>query len=140
MPVGKLTILAGAAGTGKTTLALALAVVLTAGGRWPDGSQCKQPGNVLIWSSEDVADDTLVPRLIASGADLSRCHFIDGIAQDGESVPLDPSQDIADPADASGAGYAWRTIERAKRDLGIQAAKAGIWDGGQWILPKTAKE
>ena len=96
VPAGKLTILAGAAGTGKTTLALALAAVLTTGGRWPDGSGCERPGNVLIWSSEDVADDTLVPRLIASGADLSRCHFIEGIAQDGESVPFDPSQDIPD--------------------------------------------
>jgi putative DNA primase/helicase len=50
--------------------------------------------NVLVWSSEDVADDTLVPRLIASGADLARCHFIEGIVQHGESVPFDPSQDI----------------------------------------------
>lgn len=96
IPAGKLTILAGAAGTGKTTLALALAAVLTAGGRWPDGTECRARGNVLIWSSEDVADDTLVPRLIASGADLARCHFIEGIAQDGESVPFDPSQDIPD--------------------------------------------
>jgi len=96
VPAGKLTILAGAAGTGKTTLALALAAVLTAGGRWPDGSACAGQSNVLIWSSEDVADDTLVPRLIASGADLARCHFIEGIAQDGQSVPFDPSQDIPD--------------------------------------------
>ncbi|MFK3738492.1 AAA family ATPase [Massilia sp. TN1-12] len=94
LPAGKLTILAGAAGTGKTTLALALASVITAGGRWPDGTVSKAKGNVLIWSSEDVADDTLVPRLIAAGADLSRCHFIEGIAQNGESVPFDPSQDI----------------------------------------------
>ncbi len=94
LPAGKLTILAGAAGTGKTTLALALASVITAGGRWPDGAVSKTKGNVLIWSSEDVADDTLVPRLIAAGADLTRCHFIEGIAQNGESVPFDPSQDI----------------------------------------------
>jgi putative DNA primase/helicase len=94
LPAGKLTILAGAAGTGKTTLALGLAAALTSGGRWPDGSRCSQSGNVLIWSSEDVADDTLVPRLIASGADLSRCHFIEGITQNGESVPFDPAQDI----------------------------------------------
>lgn len=94
VPAGKLTILAGAAGTGKTTLALGLASVLTAGGTWPDGSACKRKGNVLVWSSEDVADDTLVPRLIASGADLSRCHFIEGITQNGESVPFDPAQDI----------------------------------------------
>ena len=94
VPAGKLTILAGAAGTGKTTLALGLAAVLTAGGTWPDGSTCKRKGNVLVWSSEDVADDTLVPRLIASGADLSRCHFIEGITENGESVPFDPAQDI----------------------------------------------
>ncbi|MFZ4874998.1 AAA family ATPase [Janthinobacterium sp. Mn2066] len=94
LPAGKLTILAGAAGTGKTTLALGLAAVLTAGGTWPDGSACKRKGNVLVWSSEDVADDTLVPRLIASGADLSRCHFIEGITENGESVPFDPAQDI----------------------------------------------
>ncbi len=96
LPAGKLTILAGAAGTGKTTLALAIAAVITAGGRWPDGSASRKKGNVLIWSSEDVADDTLVPRLIASGADLTRCHFIEGITQAGESVPFDPSQDIVE--------------------------------------------
>jgi putative DNA primase/helicase len=96
LPAGKLTILAGTAGTGKTTLALGLAAALTSGGTWPDGSQCRAKGNVLIWSSEDVPDDTLVPRLIASGADLHRCHFIDGISENGESVPFDPAQDILD--------------------------------------------
>jgi putative DNA primase/helicase len=94
LPAGKLTILAGAAGTGKTTLALGLAAALTGGGRWPDGKACRARGNVLIWSSEDSPDDTLVPRLIAAGADMERCHFIEGITQNGESVPFDPSQDI----------------------------------------------
>lgn len=74
--------------------ALGLSAVITTSGRWPDGSICNRTGNVLIWSSEDVADDTLVPRLIASGADMARCHFIEGIAQNGETVPFDPSQDI----------------------------------------------
>jgi putative DNA primase/helicase len=96
LPAGKLTILAGSAGTGKTTLALSLASTLTVCGKWPDESQCTQAGNVLIWSSEDVADDTLVPRLMAAGADLKRCHFIEGIIHHGESVPFDPSQDILD--------------------------------------------
>ena len=94
LPAGKLTILAGAAGTGTTTLALGLGAVITTAGRWPDGVAGTRKGNVLVWSSEDVADDTLVPRLIASGADLNRCHFIEGIVQHGESVPFDPSQDI----------------------------------------------
>ena len=96
LPAGKLTILAGAAGTGKTTLALGLAAALTSGGKWPDGRHCNRLGNVLIWSSEDSPDDTLVPRLIASGADMSRCHFIEGIVENGESVPFDPAQDISE--------------------------------------------
>lgn len=96
LPAGKLTILAGDAGTGKTTLALGLAAALTSAGRWPDGKSCRQRGNVLIWSSEDNPDDTLVPRLIASGADMARCHFIDGITENGQSVPFDPAQDILD--------------------------------------------
>lgn len=94
LPAGKLSILAGDSGTGKTTLSLGLAAALTSGGKWPDGSNCHQRGNVLIWSSEDVPDDTLVPRLIASGADMARCFFIDGIAENGKSVPFDPAKDI----------------------------------------------
>lgn len=94
LPAGKLTILAGNGGTGKTTLALGLASILTALGKWPDGVPCVLPGNVLIWSSEDNPDDTLVPRLIASGADMTRCHFIDGITENGERLPFDPAQDI----------------------------------------------
>jgi putative DNA primase/helicase len=94
IPAGKLTVLAGTAGTGKTTLVLGLAAALTSCSRWPDGTLCKQRGNVLIWSSEDNPDDTLVPRLIASGADMKRCFFIDGITEDDVSVPFDPSKDI----------------------------------------------
>jgi putative DNA primase/helicase len=91
---GKLTVLAGNAGTGKTTLALAIAAALTSGGGWPDGTAVSSPGNVLIWSGEDAPDDTLVPRLIASGADLDRCHFIAGTRDGDHSVPFDPSQDM----------------------------------------------
>jgi putative DNA primase/helicase len=94
LPSGKLTILAGAAGTGKTTLALGLAAILTSQRNWPDGQCCSKSGNILIWSSEDNPDDTLVPRLIASGADMARCHFIDGITLDNEKIPFDPAQDI----------------------------------------------
>lgn len=94
LPAGKLTILAGSAGTGKTTLALGFAAAVTTGGCWPDGAAHGKPANVLIWSSEDSADDTLVPRLIASGADLKRCHFIQGVSENGEQFPFDPAHDI----------------------------------------------
>lgn len=54
-----MTILAGAAGISKTTLALG--PWCRHHHRWPLASTKK--GNVLVWSSEDVADDTMVPQL-----------------------------------------------------------------------------
>ena len=92
---GKLTVLAGAGGSGKTTLAIGLIGTLTSGGRWPDGEICREPGNALIWSSEDDPADTLVPRLMASGADLSRVHIIQGrVNGAGEREPFDPATDF----------------------------------------------
>ena len=90
---GKLHILAGAPGTGKTTIAIALAGAVSAGKQFPDGSYCPQ-GHVVIWSGEDDPADTLTPRLAAAGADLSRCHFVGGV-QDGRGKrPFDPARDV----------------------------------------------
>jgi putative DNA primase/helicase len=70
---GKLHLLAGEPGLGKSTMAMSLAATTSVGGRWPDGT-LSEPGNVLIWSGEDDIADTLLPRLIASGADRARCR------------------------------------------------------------------
>lgn len=92
---GKLHILAGAGGTGKTTLLLGLAATITTGGRWPDDERCPTPGNCIIWSSEDDPADTIVPRLAAAGADLRRVHIIQGrINEQGEAEPFDPATDF----------------------------------------------
>jgi len=91
---GKLHVLAGQAGTGKTNLLLALLAIITRGGRWPDGAPGPEPAHVLIWSAEDAADDTLVPRLISAGADLDRVHIIAGVTNGGKPRPFDPSTDL----------------------------------------------
>ncbi|MDF9393010.1 AAA family ATPase [Methylococcus capsulatus] len=91
---GKLHVIAGAPGTGKTSIALALAATITTAGRWPDGSAA-EPGNVLIWSGEDDPHDTLVPRLLAAGADRSRCYFVGDVADMGERRVFDPAKDMA---------------------------------------------
>ncbi len=93
LALGKLHILAGAPGQGKTTLALAMAATVTCGGRWPDGSRCSA-GKVLIWSGEDDPADTLLPRLLAMGADASRVYFITATRVDGEAHPFDPARDM----------------------------------------------
>jgi putative DNA primase/helicase len=90
---GKLHVLAGAPGQGKTTIALAFAATITIGGRWPDGTRCA-PGNVLIWSGEDDPSDTLLPRLIAMGADRDRVYFVTGARVGGELVTFDPARDM----------------------------------------------
>ncbi|MBW9265845.1 MAG: AAA family ATPase [Candidatus Thiodiazotropha sp. (ex. Lucinisca nassula)] len=93
LAAGKMHILAGVPGTGKTTISLALAATITTGGRWPDGSRASK-GDVLIWSGEDDPQDTLIPRLHACGADLSRVHFVSDIHQEGDSRPFDPAYDV----------------------------------------------
>jgi len=92
---GKLHILAGAPGQGKTTLALTLGAIVTSGGKWPDGWPCYS-GNILIWSGEDDAADTLLPRLLAAGADKNKCYFITGTRVNGEISSFDPSRDLLD--------------------------------------------
>lgn len=94
LAMGKLHILAGAPGQGKTTIALSCAATVTRGGNWPDGSQCSQ-GNVLIWSGEDDPTDTLLPRLLAAGADRNRCYFVGGTRIGSEIEPFDPARDMA---------------------------------------------
>jgi len=90
---GKFHIFAGMAGTGKTTISIALASIITNGGKFPDGQ--KSPvGNVLIWSGEDSIKDTLTPRLIASGADLSKVHFIGDTFKNKEIQSFDPATDM----------------------------------------------
>lgn len=90
---GKLHILAGAPGQGKTTIALAFAATVSKGGLWPDGRFC-EAGNVLIWSGEDDPTDTLLPRLLAAGADPARCYFVDGVRVDGQVQPFEPARDM----------------------------------------------
>lgn len=93
LAMGKFHLLAGAPGVGKTTLTMALAATVSMGGAWPDGSRCK-PGKVLIWSGEDDVKDTLLPRLMAAGANRQNCHFISGVEQKGQSTPFNLARDM----------------------------------------------
>jgi putative DNA primase/helicase len=94
LAAGKLHVLAGRPGTGKTTVALALAATVTHGGVWPDGSKYSEPGNVIMWSGEDDPADTLVPRLAAMDADLSRIHFVGDVKSRDGRRPFDPALDM----------------------------------------------
>ena len=95
LPAGMLTLLSGAGGTGKSTLAFGFAATITTGGQWPDGKRNGSRGNVLIWSSEDDIARTIKPRLMAAGADISRIAAIESTTnENGEKLPFDPACDI----------------------------------------------
>lgn len=86
IPSGMFTILGGAPGCGKTTLALSWAAIISTGGPWPDGSRCAAPGDVLLWSGED-QHSVLLARFLACGGNKQRLHFVDSVA----GQPFDPA-------------------------------------------------
>ena len=71
IPFGKLTIIQGDPGEGKTTLALRLAAACATGNPLP-GMESMEPFNVIYQSAEDGMGDTIKPRLMEAGADLDR--------------------------------------------------------------------
>ena len=90
---GKVHLLAGSPGTGKTTIAVSFCAAITAGGRWPDGADVEK-GDCLIWSGEDGLVDTLVPRFLATGGDPKRLHFVNNVTERGQARPFDPALDM----------------------------------------------
>ena len=97
---GKITVIAGHPGTGKSQITSAIVATVTRAGRWPvDGTRASD-GCAVILSAEDSAASTIVPRLTAAGADLSRVHIVDAIraiASDGTPGKrgVDLGRDIA---------------------------------------------
>ena len=77
--MGKHTCIAGEPGTGKSQLTLAIAAAISTGGEWPCGEGRAPLGSVIILSAEDGECDTIVPRLMAAGADRDRVHIVSAV-------------------------------------------------------------
>jgi hypothetical protein len=93
MPLGKLTVVDGDPGLGKSTMLLDLGARVTMGRRMPDGSP-PTPGTVVLATAEDGIADTVRPRFDAAGGDPSRLLVLDGVAA-GEDRPLCLPDDVA---------------------------------------------
>lgn len=76
IPFGKLTILQGDPGEGKSTFILAIAALLTRGKAMPDGYPIDNCQNVIYQTAEDNIADTVKLRLVAARADCSRVAYI----------------------------------------------------------------
>lgn len=145
IPLGKLTLLSGDPGLGKSTLLLDLAARVSKETPMPDGSLPVQ-GGVVVLSAEDGAADTIVPRLNAAGADLKRIALLAGVRVDGrdeelilpdhlEAVRQAVSRYqallvVVDPLNAylTGAVNSWRDhdLRRALRPLAKLAEDTGV--------------
>jgi len=73
---GKLCLVVGDPGVGKSWITLDIAARVTTGGAWPDGDNSQEPGDVLLMTVEDGLADTIRPRLDNMGADVQRVHHL----------------------------------------------------------------
>jgi AAA domain len=80
--IGKQTLLAGEAGLGKSQVTIGVAAAVSNGGPWPCSEGQAPLGNVIILSAEDGAADTVIPRLMAAGADRQRVHLISAVTSE----------------------------------------------------------
>lgn len=88
-PYGKLTLLQGDPGEGKSTFILNIAALLTTGKAMPDGYRANSIQTVIYQCREDGAADTVKPRLMAAGAD---CRKVAYIVDGEEALAMDDSR------------------------------------------------
>lgn len=79
-PIGKLTMIVGDPGLGKSFLTVDMAARVSTGAAWPDGAaETRAPGGVVMLSAEDDPADTIRPRLDAAAADCERIVMVQAV-------------------------------------------------------------
>jgi putative DNA primase/helicase len=92
--VGRLTGLVGYPGLGKSQVGLDLAATVSTGRDFPGGGSNAEAGDVIILSAEDDPADTIVPRLIAAGANRSRIRIVKAVNDGDGERPFNLSVDL----------------------------------------------
>jgi putative DNA primase/helicase len=93
-----LELMTGLPDRGKSQIHCAFASCVTTGSNWPDGKPGQAPGNVIMVTAEDTRDQTIVPRLIAAKADLSRIYFLKMIKVDDKKRTFLLGEDLEELA------------------------------------------
>ena len=95
LALGKLALVDGDPGLGKSAMTLDLASWVSAGKTFPDGAEC-EPAGVVLLSAEDGLADTIRPRLDAAGADTSKILALATVPdEDGHDRLLSIPEDLA---------------------------------------------
>ena len=76
IPYGKITLIEGDPGEGKSTFMINLAALLTKGEPMPDGFKTPKPITVVYQCNEDDIYDTIKPRLLSANADCAKIAYI----------------------------------------------------------------
>lgn len=79
IPLGKLTLLVGDPGQGKSFLSIYMAAQVTTGKPWPDIGASNLKGSVIMVSAEDGIADTIRIRADAAGADVKKIGILEGV-------------------------------------------------------------
>jgi hypothetical protein len=77
IPSGRISLISGDPGLGKTTVMLTIAAAVTTGATLPWSDTPCEVGDVIFQTAEDCISDTIKPRLELLGADCTRVHFVD---------------------------------------------------------------
>lgn len=94
LALGVLALLGGREGIGKTILSATIAAAITRGTL--EGRYKNTPKSVIIVATEDSWAHTIVPRLVAAGADLDRVYQVEALTSDGISTSVTLPVDLAE--------------------------------------------
>ncbi len=100
---GKLTLVGGNPGVGKSQVAASITGIISSGGKFPTNQVPVEAGSVIFVGVEDGLADTLRPRMDAAGADLDKVYILEGKREykpNGQEVNklLDVTKDLDDLA------------------------------------------
>lgn len=130
---GKITVLQGNPGDGKSHVGIQLAAALSSKGMLPNGTRLPGTQHVIYQCAEDGLADTIKPRLIDAGADCSNVAFLDDeiLTLDDEKIReaivdygarllvIDPLQAYLGNSDISSASSIRRIMNRLCRWAGL---------------------
>jgi hypothetical protein len=139
IPFGKVTLLDGDPGSGKSLLAVDIAARVSRGAAMPLSSvKPSGPQNVVIFNDDDNLSDTLRPRLEAAGADLSRIRAVDCSVSADDVREIRPALIVVDPLSVYLCLAESVPTRQVLKKLGALARESGAAVLAVQSLPKSA--